>query len=237
LDLLLGFLAGALTLLNPCVLPVLPFVLASAAGGDRLGPVWLCAGLSGSFVLLGLALSALGPALGIYPETVATAGAVVMVGLGVVLLVPLLGGRFAQATAGMAARADAMARDLPAQGAVPMVASGALLGAVWVPCIGPTLGAAIALAATGQGLAQAGAVMMAYAAGLSAVLLGLAYGARGALARNKARMIALSQRVKPALGGVFVLVGVAVLAGWFERFDALVLDLLPDWFAALSVTF
>lgn len=237
MDLALGFLAGALTLLNPCVLPVLPFVLASAAGADRFGPVWLCLGLSGSFVVLGLTLSALGPALGIYPETIATAGAVIMLALGVVLLVPMLGGRFAQATAGMAARADALSRDLPTQGAMPMIASGVLLGAVWVPCIGPTLGAAIALAATGQGLAQAGAVMLAYAAGLSAVLLGLAYGARGALARNKARLIALSQRVKPALGVIFITVGAGILLGWFERLDGMLLDILPDWFTALSVTF
>src|SRR5690606_7202724 len=78
MDLILGFLAGALTLINPCVLPVLPVVLASAGSADRRGPLFLMAGMSASFVTLGLLLARLGPALGVTPEAVAAAAALVM---------------------------------------------------------------------------------------------------------------------------------------------------------------
>ena len=65
MDLILAYLAGLLTLLNPCVLPVLPIVLQSAFQQDRRAPLALAAGMSLSFVALGLGLSALGPALGL----------------------------------------------------------------------------------------------------------------------------------------------------------------------------
>src|SRR5690606_17017416 len=107
MDLILGFLAGALTLINPCVLPVLPVVLASAGSADRRGPLFLMAGMSASFVTLGLLLARLGPALGVTPEAVAAAAALVMAAFGLVLLLPALGARFATATAGIAARPTA----------------------------------------------------------------------------------------------------------------------------------
>ncbi len=74
---------------------------------------------------------------------------------------------------------------------------GALLGAVWSPCIGPTLGAAIALASTGEDLGRAAAVMAAFAAGVASLILAAAYGLRGWLRRNMARMVALSLRARP----------------------------------------
>ncbi len=106
MDLIFAYLAGLLTLINPCVLPVLPIVLASALQVSRAGPVVLAAGLGLSFVVLGMALAALGPALGLWPEDVARVGAVLMMAFGAILLVPRLSGAFATATAGMAARAD-----------------------------------------------------------------------------------------------------------------------------------
>ena len=56
MDIVFGFLAGALTLLNPCVLPVLPIVLASSLGADKRGPLFLTAGMAASFVAIGLVL-------------------------------------------------------------------------------------------------------------------------------------------------------------------------------------
>jgi cytochrome c biogenesis protein CcdA len=64
MDLIFAYLAGLLTLINPCVLPVLPIVLASSLHRDRRAPMALAAGMSVSFVALGLGITALGPALG-----------------------------------------------------------------------------------------------------------------------------------------------------------------------------
>ncbi|MGC9419829.1 MAG: cytochrome c biogenesis CcdA family protein, partial [Rhodovulum sp.] len=95
MELIFGYLAGLLTLINPCVLPVLPIVLATSLQADRRAPLALAAGMSVSFVALGLGVATLGPALGITEDTVSRAAAVLMVGFGLVLLVPAFGARFA----------------------------------------------------------------------------------------------------------------------------------------------
>ncbi|WP_417587682.1 cytochrome c biogenesis CcdA family protein [Pararhodobacter oceanensis] len=239
IDLVFGFLAGVLTLLNPCVLPVLPIVLASSLSADRRGPLYLTAGMAVSFVAIGLALARLGPALGITPETVEAASALVMVGFGLVLLVPALNTRFATATAGLASRADSGISRLDQagqrSGPLGMALGGMLLGAVWSPCIGPTLGGAIALAASGEGLGQAAAVMVAFAAGVSLVMLALAYGARGALQRRQAWLRGIASKAKPVLGVTFVLVGLGLWFGVFRLLDAWAIETLPYWFQDLSI--
>lgn len=235
MDILLGFLAGALTLINPCVLPVLPIVLASATGQDRRGPLYLSAGMSVSFVTLGLVLARLGPALGVTPETVSHVAALVMVAFGLVLLVPALNTRFAAATAGFAAQADGGLTRLDQSKPWNMALGGVLLGAVWSPCIGPTLGGAIALASNGDSLGRAAAIMLAFALGVSAVMLALAYGARSALQKRTAWMRAVAAKSKPILGVTFVLVGVTLWFGLFQRLEIWALQNLPIWFNDLSI--
>jgi cytochrome c biogenesis protein CcdA len=237
MTLVFGYLAGLLTLINPCVLPVLPIVLASSLQGGRLGPVWLCAGMSASFVALGLGLAQAGPALGLYPEHVGQGAALVMVAFGLVLLVPALSTRFATVTAGFALRADAQLGQLDQTGPARMIVGGVLLGAVWSPCIGPTLGGAIALAAQGDNLVQAGATMTAFALGVSSVMLALAYGARSQIQKRRALMMGLARGAKPIMGGAFVAVGLAIWFGLHIRAEAWVLDTLPHWFNDLSILF
>jgi cytochrome c-type biogenesis protein len=237
MDIAFGFVAGLLTLLNPCVLSVLPVVMASSLSADRRGPVWLVLGMGASFVALGLGLARLGPALGVAPEAVAAAAAVAMIGFGAVLLVPMLGARFAGATAGIAARADAGIGRLDEARPARMLGAGVLLGAVWSPCIGPTLGGAIALAARGEALAQAAAVMVAFAAGVGAVMLALAYGARAAIRRRQAVLRRASGLARPVMGVVLVALGAGVLLGVPQMIEGWVLDTLPDWFNDLSILF
>ena len=75
MDIVLGYLAGLLTLINPCVLPVLPIVLASAAQRHRLGPLALACGMAGSFAVLGLVVTAFGAAVGLDADRMAQIGA------------------------------------------------------------------------------------------------------------------------------------------------------------------
>lgn len=98
MELVFAYLAGLLTLINPCVLPVLPIVLASSLQTDPRAPVALAAGMAVSFVLLGTVIAALGPAVGIYPEDITRLAALIMVGFGGIMVVPALGRRFASAT-------------------------------------------------------------------------------------------------------------------------------------------
>lgn len=236
MELILGYLAGLLTLINPCVLPVLPIVLASSLHHDRRAPLALAAGMSLSFVALGLGVTALGPALGLDTDSVARAAALVMAGFGAIMLVPALSGRFSLATAGIAARADAKMDAGTEASLLGQALSGALLGAVWSPCIGPTLGAAIALASTGESLGRAGLIMAAFALGVSTLILGLAYGAKSAIRKRQTWLRALAERAKPVMGATFLIVGLSLWFGLHHGIERWLVQNLPSWLIDLSVS-
>ena len=236
MDLMLAYLAGLLTLINPCVLPVLPIVLASSLHRDRRAPLALAAGMSLSFVTLGLGVTALGPALGLDTDSVARMAALAMAGFGMVMLVPALSGRFSSATAGLAARADAQIDSASGAGLGGQVLSGALLGAVWSPCIGPTLGAAIALASTGESLGRAGAIMAGFALGVSTLILALGYGAKSAIRRRQTLLRGLADRARPVMGVTFVAVGLALWFGLHHAVERWLIEALPAWLIDFSVS-
>lgn len=235
MDLIFGYLAGLLTLINPCVLPVLPIVLASSLRADRLAPLALALGMSASFVALGLGVATLGPALGIHEETVSRVAAVMMMAFGLVMLVPALGGQFATATAGLSARADAGMTHSANAGLPGQFLGGMLLGAVWSPCIGPTLGAAVGLAAQGQDLGRAAGVMVAFALGVSTLILAIAYGARQALQRRQGALRKLAEQSKPIMGVAFLLIGAMIFFHLNRPIEAWLLYHLPSWLVDLSV--
>lgn len=237
MDLVLGYLAGLLTLINPCVLPVLPIVLATALQAHRFGPVALAAGMSMAFVGLGLGVAAAGQSFGLTPDMVTQAAAVMMVLFGLVLLVPRLNAGFATATAGFAARADLGMERIDRGGLSGQFIGGALLGAVWSPCVGPTLGGAISLASRGENLLWAGAIMTTFAIGVSTVILALGYGARAVLKQRQALMRQIAARAKPAMGVVFVAVGTALFFNLHHIVEAWLVRVLPYWLQDLSIVF
>jgi cytochrome c-type biogenesis protein len=237
MDLIFGYVAGLLTLINPCVLPVLPIVLATALQAHKLGPVALAAGMSVAFVTLGLGIATLGQSIGLSADTLSDAAAVLMLIFGLILLVPRLNAGFAFATAGMAAKADAGIDRVDRSGLGGQFLGGALLGAVWSPCVGPTLGGAISLASQGQNIAWAGAVMTAFAAGVSTVILALGYGARAALQRRRALMQRVAAKAKPIMGVVFVAVGLMLLFRVHHMIQTWLINVLPYWLQDFSVSF
>ena len=235
LELFFAYLAGLLTLINPCVLPVLPIVLAGSLQASRYGPLALAGGMSLSFVALGLSVAVAGRAFGIDAESIAQAGAVLMIGFGLVLLVPRFSTVFAAATAGVATGADQQMNTLSRDGWQGQAIGGALLGAVWSPCVGPTLGGAISLASQGEQLWRAGAIMGAFALGVSTIIIVLGYGARSVLQRRRALMQAIAEKSRPFLGAIFILVGTALLLRWHYVVEGWLLDVLPYWLQDLSV--
>src|SRR5882762_5251987 len=95
----LAFLAGLLSILSPCVLPLLPVVLGSAVSEHRLGPVALAAGLALSFLILGLFVATIGFSLGLDSELFSTLAAILLLAVGIVLMIPVLQAKLSFATA------------------------------------------------------------------------------------------------------------------------------------------
>jgi len=230
MEIVLAYAAGLLTLINPCVLPVIPIVLATALQASRLGPVVLAAGMSLSFVAFGLLVTSVGYSIGLTEDVLANAGAVLMIGFGLVLVVPRFNEAFATATAGFSARADGALMEADTAGLKGQFLGGLLLGAVWSPCIGPTLGGAIALASQGENLVRAAAVMTAFALGVSTLMLAFAYGLRASSLRK------LSVAAKPLMGWAFLLVGVVILLRLHQYADAWLLQNMPAWLVDFSVS-
>lgn len=235
MEFIFGYGAGLLTLINPCVLPVLPIVLASALQSHKHGPLALATGMSVTFVLLGVGLAVFGSSIGLDPERVSQIGATLMIGFGLILLIPQLNSKFALATAGVAAGADTRVGQLDQSSLRGQFLGGALLGAVWSPCVGPTLGGAISLAYSGENLVYASGIMISFALGISTVILLLGYGAREAIMSRQATMRVLAEKSKPLMGIIFLLVGIMILTQFHHVIESWLLDIMPIWLQDLSV--
>lgn len=164
-SLALSYAAGALSTLSPCVLPLLPILLASAVQQHVLAPLALALGLAGSFAGMGLFAASLGLSLGIDASTLRFAAAFLMLALGIVLLVPALQEALTQRMAPVTGWAGGFLQRLPSSGAGAQFLLGVVLGVVWSPCAGPTLGAAIGLAAQRETMVQAAPVMIIFGLG------------------------------------------------------------------------
>ena len=148
----LAFLAGSASILSPCVIPLLPIVLGTAAAESKLGPLALCAGVVVSFVSVGLFVALIGFSIGLDAGFFRAVAALMLTVIGAVLLLPLLQDRLAVAVGPVSGWAQAQFSGLSQGSATSQFGVGILLGAVWAPCVGPTLGAASLLAAQGRDL-------------------------------------------------------------------------------------
>jgi len=236
-EIFFAYLAGLLTLINPCVLPVLPFVLGAALNANRFGPVALAAGMGISFVALGLFVALVGRSIGLTEQVLGQTGAALMILFGLILLVPPLSRRFERLTAGFAAQADGRFERVNGSGLWGMALGGALLGAVWSPCVGPTLGGAIALASQGESLARAALIMTGFALGIGTVMVGLGYGARGLVLSRNSRLRRIATAAKPIMGVIFLLVGLSLIFGVNLTVEGWLLDHMPLWLQDLSIAF
>ena len=228
----LAAVAGALSILSPCVWPLVPAVMSSAATGGKSGPWFLAAGLSLSFAVAGTVLTFVLLNLGLDPEIMRTVAAVLLLFMAAVLLIRPLGEWVTNGLASISARFGGLGQG-EASTAAGQFTVGALLGLVWLPCIGPTLGAAVALASLGQSMPMAFTVMLAFGLGCSAVLLGAGLVSANVLQRWRPGVLSNASRGKKLLGWVLALLGILVLTGFDKVLETWALQVLPDW--AISI--
>jgi cytochrome c biogenesis protein CcdA len=228
----LSFSAGALTVLSPCMLPLALIAMTSALERHRFGPLALAAGLAGSSAVLGLLFAMLGFAVD--RDLVRLGAAVLLVALGVVLLSLRLQGTFARLAAPLAERASRMLARTPRGGWVGQLLVGILLGAIWSPCAGPTLAAAITLAAQRTSVPSAAAVIAAFSFGAAIPLMALAYASRHTLG---GRLESIARVARPLTGVALVVVGVLTLSGGDRVIETRLVDVMPEWLMDLTTRF
>jgi cytochrome c-type biogenesis protein len=235
--LVLSFVAGVLSILSPCVLPLLPIVLGAAASEQKWGPAALAAGLSISFVAIGLFVATIGFSIGLDTDVFRSVAAAFMIAIGIVLMVPRLQTGLAVAGGPIANWADRRRTGLDSGGLGGQFAVGVLLGAVWSPCVGPSLGAASLLAAQGRDLGEVALTMFVFGLGAALPLLALGLVSREAMMRWRHRLAAAGHGLKAGLGAVLVAIGVFVITGLDKTVETALVEASPQWLTDLTTRF
>ncbi len=233
----LALLAGLLSTLSPCVLPLLPIVLGTAAGEHRYGPAALAAGLTLSFVAIGMFVATAGFAAGLDHEVFRQVAAVVLIAVGAVLMVPRWQAQLATAAGPIGNWTQSQIGGSPRRGLGGQFGVGVLLGAVWTPCVGPTLGAATVLAARSENLGHVALTMTAFGIGAALPLLAIGTMSREALQRWRGRMLSAGSGGKFIMGLLLASVGVLILTGLDKRIEAVLVQASPAWLTELTTRF
>ncbi len=233
----LGFLAGVLTIINPCVLPLLPIVVASAAGAHRYGPFALAGGLIVSFVGVGLFVATIGFGIGLDAELFQYIAGSILIVLGLVLLSSPLQQRLALAGSGLGSMADGWMQKITPEGWQGQLVIGLLLGVVWVPCVGPTLGAASIMASRGENLGEVALTMALFGIGAALPLLILGSLSRELLLRWRGKIAASGRGVKMVFGAVVLIVGVSIITGFERDVQTWLIALTPEWLLNLATRY
>ena len=230
----LAFLAGILSVLSPCVLPLLPLVLGAAASEHRLGPAALAAGLALSFVAIGLFVATIGFAIGLDAGLFRTVAAILLVLVGLVLMAPAAQTRLAAAAGPVSDWAERRFGGFSTAGLGGQFGVGLLLGAVWSPCVGPTLGAASLLASQGRDLGVVALTMLLFGFGAALPLLLLGMLSREVLMRWRDRMMGVGMELKVVLGLILVATGLLIATGLDKSAETVLVNASPDWLTALT---
>jgi len=236
-SLALAGLAGVLSTLSPCVLPLLPVVLGAAAAEHRLAPAALALGVALSFTALGLFVSTIGFAIGLDAGLFRQVAAALLLALGLVLMVPPLQAGLAAAAGPLSNVVGQSFGSVTGSGIGGQFALGLLLGAVWAPCVGPTLGAASVLAARGESLGQVAVTMASFGIGAALPLLIMGLASREAMLHWRGRLLGAGSRGKTALGSLLVAVGLLILTGLDKVIEAKLVEASPAWLTDLTTRF
>jgi cytochrome c biogenesis protein CcdA/thiol-disulfide isomerase/thioredoxin len=220
---LFAFVAGAGTALTPCVLPVLPALLAATGSGGRRRPLGVILGLVATFTVAIVALASVIDGVGLPDGTVRTLAVVVLLGFGASLLVPSLAARV-EAPLMRLARFGPRDRG---DGFWSGLLVGAGLGFVYAPCAGPILAAVVSVSATRGASGELVAVALGYAAGSALVLLLIAYGGRRLIERLRAA--GRGPAVQQVLGAVMVATAIAVATDLDVRFQTALANDFPNF--------
>jgi cytochrome c biogenesis protein CcdA len=232
-----GFLAGLLSTLSPCVLPIIPILLGSATNAHPRAPLALAGGLAISYALIGTGLAWAGSALNFDPSIFRNVGAIIFGLLGLVLMSGGLQQRFASATAGLGNAGNHLIGRMHLDALPGQFAIGLVLGVVWSPCVGPTLGAAVLLASQGMHLPQVALLMGVFGIGAALPVVALAYVSRSAMLKMRGKIMQAGKNGKLIFGVLMITVSIVILSGADKQIESWMVDHSPAWLTKLTTQF
>ncbi len=229
----LAIAAGFLTILAPCILPLLPFLLGTSGGKSPWRPLMTIVGFVGSFSVLGAAFATAGTFFGVSNEAFRTVAVALLLLFGLALLFesvydramaglqPVLARLSAKVSGGARTRTDAASGLLV----------GVSLGLVWTPCAGPILGSILTLATRTNDYVTTLFLMFAYALGAGVPMGGIAYG--GQVIQKRLLGIGRWQHVLNKIFGVMVVaMALLILTGYDLAFQTWLIQFYPSTFTS-----
>lgn len=233
----LAILAGSLTTLSPCVLPMIPLVVGGAMQANRAAPLAIGAGLVVSFTVLGVLLGVLGSLLGFNGDAFRQFGAVLLVAFGTVLLVPALNARFVAWMTPIASSANNASQGVRDDSLFGAFVLGLTLGMIWTPCSGPLLGSTLSLVASEGGALRGGLLLALFGFGAAIPLVAFAYASRAGFRIARDWVLARIDGLRKGFAVLLLVIGVGILTGADKRLEAAILDVMPESWILLTVKY
>ncbi|NJD52646.1 MAG: cytochrome c biogenesis protein CcdA [Candidatus Methanoperedens sp.] len=230
LSIFIVFLAGVVTIMKPCCLPLVP-VIFSGSGGHRLRPLAIVSGLTISFTTMGVLVSAFGATFGAYTDYLRNIAILFIITMGFVLFdedvnmeFMKISGSITQGLRGIGLFKSFSSR-MPEGSLVGGFFLGMSLGVLWIPCVGPILGAVLALVASVGNTTYGASMLFVYSVGMSLPMLSIAY--YGKKLTNRYKWFSRNGELLKKLSGlVLIVIGVMLLFG----IDKLMIKFLSPYF-------
>lgn len=224
-----SFIAGILTTISPCVFPILPFLMASALRQSKKAPLYMILGLAVSFIVVGFTLSRFGSLLGLGSDQIRLVSASLLVLTSLFFLSQKVQDRVSEKMTSFAHLGTSAGHKwkLNESSAVDSLLLGGLLGVIWSPCAGPTLGVAVSLASQEGAALDSLIMMVVYAVGAIIPMLMIAYGFRSFFQKHQHKIMNFSENSKPIFGFVLLVTGIFILFGLDKNIEVLLLNNLP----------
>ncbi len=224
--LLFAFLAGIVTVLSPCILPVLPIILSAGMAKGAWRPLGIIIGLIISFTFFTLLLTVIVSATGISPNVLRYIAIGLIALFGVIMLFPGLSALFAKWTAPIAHVGQTVQERGPKSGFIGGLALGCALGLLWTPCAGPILAAITTLVALQQITTTTFLITLSYAIGAAIPMFLIAYGG-GKIVQSSRFLSMHSERIRQVFGALMILAAIAIGFNWDMALQKKITTLVP----------
>ncbi|KKP67138.1 MAG: hypothetical protein UR68_C0013G0008 [Candidatus Roizmanbacteria bacterium GW2011_GWA2_35_19] len=228
-----AFFAGLITILSPCILPILPIILSSTIGGKSTGksrPIGVVIGFILSFTFFTLFLSTIVKVSGISSDILRTISVFVIAGMGISLLIP----RFQLVIEGLFSK---LSRLLPRGSAKPGFGPGLLiglsLGLLWTPCVGPILASVISLAISGTVTLDAFIITLAYSLGTAIPMFLIILGGQ-TLLQKVPWLLANTSNIQKAFGFVMIITAIGIHFNIDRSFQTYIITTFPQYGIGLT---
>lgn len=225
-----AFLAGIVTVLSPCILPILPIVLSGSLGSSRLRPFGIVIGFVLSFTVFTLSLATIVKSTGLSADFLRNFSVIIILGFGLSLLVPKF-------QLWMSLLFNKLSAFGPKQnlnsGFFGGLVLGFGLGLVWTPCVGPIIASVITLAATSNVSFGAVLITLAYSLGTAIPMFLIIRGGSHALSRIP-WLVANTEKIQKIFGVLMIVVAIAIFYSLDRKFQTFVLNVFPQYGTGLT---